>query len=118
VAEQCDVLAKRLAAHAERLSPSPAEESLVETLYETAFGRPPTIAEQTAARGFLQAQKREHPSAEPSMSKSSSISSDDSHIPLVRRSWYAWTAELPEWVYFATARAVRRTSLVLRGAGV
>ncbi len=65
VSQQCDVWAKRVAGHAARLSSSPAEKSLVEALYETAFGRPPTIAEQTAARSFLEAQQRERPSAEP-----------------------------------------------------
>ena len=65
VSQQCDVWAKRVAGHAERLSSSQAEKSLVETLYETAFGRPPTIAEQTAARSFLEAQQRKRPSAEP-----------------------------------------------------
>jgi len=64
VSQQCDVWAKRMESPGERLSPSQAEESLVETLYQTAFGRPPTKAEQTAARSFLEAQQREHPPAE------------------------------------------------------
>jgi hypothetical protein len=58
VAEQCNVWAKRMA-------PLQADQSLVETLYKTALGRPPTSVEQTAARHFLEAQRTERPSAEP-----------------------------------------------------
>jgi hypothetical protein len=65
VSQQCDVWAKRLESRGERLSPSQADESPIETLYETAFGRPPTKAEQAAARSFLEAQQRERPSTEP-----------------------------------------------------
>ena len=131
VSQQCDVWAKRMESRGERLSPSQADESLIETLYETAFSRPPTKSGAAPRRGAsweLQ-QPRERlrqPSPGPlapncatcsSTSKSSSTSSEN--LPLFRSSGGRGMLGRGKSgrAFSRAARAVRRTSLVLRGAG-
>jgi hypothetical protein len=65
ISQQAEEWAKRLTASGEGLRTRSAERPMVDTLYETAFGRLPTKVEQTAARGFLEQQERDHGPAEP-----------------------------------------------------
>jgi hypothetical protein len=64
IAQQAEGWAKRLAATGKGLRTRSAERSMIDTLYETAFGRLPTSVEQAAAGDFLEQQERDHGPAE------------------------------------------------------
>jgi hypothetical protein len=60
VVQQSELWAKRLTASRETFRTSGDERPMVDTLYETAFGRLPTSVERAAAQSFLGQQERDH----------------------------------------------------------